>query len=121
MFNHKNHSNGSAEEKNNKGRYRKMNMNMHVSVEEKEMIDARVALSGLSKRDFCVQSLMNQKVICYGNIRVTEEMKRQLNFIEQRLLEMQSGAEMEESLLEKVRMILEMLESQRLQKSNQKY
>ena len=96
-----------------KGRTRKFNMNMHVSAEEKEMIDDRVALSGLSKRDFCVQSLMHQKVICYGNIRVSTEMQRQLSVIENHLLEMESCAELDERLLEKIRMILELLNAQK--------
>ena len=96
-----------------KGRTRKFNMNMHVSAEEKEMIDDRVALSGLSKRDFCVQSLMHQKVICYGNIRVSTEIQRQLSVIENRLLEMKSCAELDERLLEKIRMILELLNAQK--------
>ena len=94
------------------GRVRKLNMNMHVSEEEKEMIDDRVALSGLSKRDFCVQSLMHQKVVCLGNIRVTSEMQRQLCSIEKRLLETESSAELDVRLLEKLRMILELLNAQ---------
>ena len=94
------------------GRTRKMNMNMHVSEEEKEMIDDRVALSGLSKRDFCVQSLMHQKVVCLGNIRVSTEMQRQLSSIEKRLSEMESSAELDVRLLEKLRMILELLNAQ---------
>ena len=94
------------------GRVRKLNLNMHVSLEEKEMIDDRVALSGLSKRDFCVQSLMHQKVVCLGNIRVTSEMQRQLCSIEKRLLETESSAELDVRLLEKLRMILELLNAQ---------
>lgn len=69
MFKKTNSKSESAiEKKTNEGRKRKLNMNIWVSEEERDRINQRVALSGLLKRDFCVQSLMHQKVVCYGNI-----------------------------------------------------
>lgn len=54
--------------KNEKNRYRNVIMNFRVTQEEKEKIENRIALSGLNKQDYFIQSLMNQQVICYGNI-----------------------------------------------------
>ncbi len=99
----------AALKKKAEGRKRKLNMNIWVSEEERDWIDQRVALSGLLKRDFCVQSLMHQKVVCYGNIRVTEEMKTQLKNIEEHLENLKSADDLNVDKLEQLRMILELL------------
>ena len=39
-------------------------MNFYVTEVEKEFIEIRMKLSGLTKQEFYVQSMMNQKVIC---------------------------------------------------------
>ncbi len=98
----------ATEKKKAEGRKRKLNMNIWVSEEERDWINQRVALSGLLKRDFCVQSLMHQKVVCYGNIRVTEEMKTQLKNIEEHLENLKSAADLDVDKLEQLRMILEL-------------
>ena len=47
-----------------KGRKRKIIFNMRVTEDEREQINQRAALSGLLKQEFCIQSLMHQKVVC---------------------------------------------------------
>ncbi len=98
----------TTEKKKAEGRNRKLNMNIWVSEEERDRINQRVALSGLLKRDFCVQSLMHQKVVCYGNIRVTEEMRIQLKNIEDHLENLNYAADLDVDKLEQLRMILEL-------------
>lgn len=45
-----------------KGRKRKIIFNMRVTEDERDQINQRAALSGLLKQEFCIQSLMHQKV-----------------------------------------------------------
>lgn len=108
MYKKKSSQPQTVEKKKTEGRKRKLNMNIWVSEEERDWINQRVALSGLLKRDFCVQSLMHQKVVCYGNIRVTEEMKIQLKNIEDHLENLKSAADLDVDRLEQLRMILEL-------------
>lgn len=69
-----------------KGRKRKIIFNMRVTEDERDQINQRAALSGLLKQEFCIQSLMHQKVVCYGNIRLISEVKSQLCNIENHLI-----------------------------------
>ena len=46
-----------------KGRKRKIIFNMRVTEDERDQINQRAALSGLLKQEFCIQSLMHQKVV----------------------------------------------------------
>ncbi|MCD8082063.1 MAG: hypothetical protein LUE86_00715 [Clostridiales bacterium] len=94
--------------KNEKNRYRNVIMNFRVTQEEKEKIESRIAVSGLQKSDYFIQSLMNQTVICHGNIRMFDSIKTQLNFIMRWLENVQSMRDIDENILESVRMILEL-------------
>lgn len=94
--------------KNEKNRYRNVIMNFRVTQEEKEKIENRIALSGLNKQDYFIQSLMNQQVICYGNIRTFDSVKKKLLEVEEHLNKVQSADEIDENTLVSLRMILEL-------------
>ncbi|MBQ6787410.1 MAG: hypothetical protein IJO85_06785 [Lachnospiraceae bacterium] len=89
-------------------RYRNQIMNFRVTVEEKQKIEKRMELSGLSKQDFFIQSLMNQQVICIGNIKSFTEINRQLLQIEEHLKNVTTLVELDENMMESLRMILEL-------------
>ena len=105
-----------------KGRKRKIIFNLRVTEDERDQINQRAALSGLLKQEFCIQSLMHQKVVCYGNIRLISEVKSQLCNIENHLIRLESADNFEHQnssfvvkgdadKLEQLRMILELLNS----------
>ncbi len=50
-------------------RARNVFMNFRVSPYERELIEARIEMSGLPKGEFFVQSCLHQKVLVKGNIR----------------------------------------------------
>lgn len=83
-------------------------MNFYVTEEEKEKIEIRMKLSGLTKQEFYVQSMMNQKVICIGNIKTFDEMKKQLLQIGEYLKNITSDSQLDNNVLENLRMILEL-------------
>ena len=81
-----------------------------MSPEEKKLIDDRIALSGLGKADFFIQSCMHQKISTYGNIRTFEEIKKKMLVIDRHLQEVERTEELDVEILESLRMILEMLD-----------
>lgn len=60
--------------KNEHNRIRNVILNFRVTPEEKEKIEARIALSGMTKADYFIQSTLHQKIEIYGNVRVYEQM-----------------------------------------------
>lgn len=67
--------------KNEKNRKRNVIMNFRVSPAEKEAIEARIAMTGLSKSDFFIESCMYQKILVHGNIRTFTEIKNRMEDI----------------------------------------
>ncbi|MFR5601015.1 MAG: plasmid mobilization protein [Lachnospiraceae bacterium] len=94
--------------RNEKNRYRNVIMNFRVTQEEKERIEQRIFLSGLKRQDYFIQSLMNQKVVCYGNIRLFDAVKKQLVKVEKHIESLCSLNDVDENLLGSIRMILEL-------------
>ncbi|SDW15467.1 hypothetical protein SAMN05216391_102140 [Lachnospiraceae bacterium KHCPX20] len=67
--------------KNEKNRKRNTIMNFRVSLEEKELIDVRIALSGLPKSEFFIESCLYQTILVKGNIRSFTEIKNRMEEI----------------------------------------
>lgn len=103
----------ATQKKKNDGKLRKRNMimNFRVSAQEKELIEKRIALSGLSKSEFFIQSCMYQKILVKGNVRTFDEMKKQLAVIKKHLSEVEAAENLELEVLESLRMIAEILVS----------
>jgi hypothetical protein len=102
--------------KDEKKRKRNTIVNFRVSPEEKQLLENRIALSGLSKADFFIQSCLHQKVVTYGNVKTFGEIKRWLKVIDRHLQEIEKAEELDVEVLESLRTILEMLNG--LERSN---
>ena len=103
--------------KNEKNRKRSLIMNFRVSPEEKELIEKRIELSGLSRTQFFLQSCMYQKILVKGNIKTFDKIRAEMDelyqFVNEKnadgeLLDRRSRSESEERV-ESIRMILEIL------------
>ena len=102
-------SNGTPKKKKDeKARKRNVIMNFRVSPQEKELIEKRIALSGLSKSEFFIQSCMYQKILVKGNVRTYDEMRKQLAVIKEHLSKVESTEDLELDVMESLRMIAEM-------------
>ena len=95
--------------KNEKNRKRSVIVNFRVTQEEKQLIDERIALSGLPRAEFFIQSCMNQKVITFGNVKTFDAIRKKLLVIDEHLQAVQKSEELDLEILESLRMILEML------------
>ena len=105
-------SNGTPKKKKDeKARKRNVIMNFRVSPQEKELIEKRIALSGLSKSEFFIQSCMCQKILVKGNVRTYDEMRKQLAVIKEHLSKVESTEDLELDVMESLRMIAEILDS----------
>ena len=105
-------SNGTPKKKKDeKARKRNVIMNFRVSPQEKELIEKRIALSGLSKSEFFIQCCMYQKILVKGNVRTYDEMRKQLAVIKEHLSKVESTEDLELDVMESLRMIAEILDS----------
>ena len=105
-------SNGTPKKKKDeKARKRNVIMNFRVSPQEKELIEKRIALSGLSKSEFFIQRCMYQKILVKGNVRTYDEMRKQLAVIKEHLSKVESTEDLELDVMESLRMIAEILDS----------
>ena len=97
-----------TKKKNEKNRKRSIIVNFRVSPEEKILLDERIALSGLSKAEFFIDSCLHQKIVTLGNVKTFEIMKKKLIVIDKHLQEVTKSDELDFELLESLRMILEL-------------
>lgn len=101
---------GIKKQKDEKKRKRSIIMNFRVSLEEKQMIEERVKLSGMAKGEYFIQSCMHQKISVLGNVRTFDAIKESVSKLDRKLMELQSVEELDEVTLESLRMVLELLD-----------
>ena len=100
-------SGATPKKKNEKNRKRSVIVNFRVTPEEKQLIDERIALSGLPRAEFFIQSCMYQKVITFGNVKTFDGIKKKLLVIDEHLQAVEKSEELDLKTLESLRMILE--------------
>lgn len=61
-----------------KGRIRGKIISFRVSPEEWEMLNRKVALSGHTKQDYIISSILEKKIAVYGNPYVFRNLKEEL-------------------------------------------
>ena len=98
----------TPKKKNEKNRKRIVIVNFRVTPEEKQLIDERIALSGLPRAEFFIQSCMQQKVITFGNVKTFDAIRKKLLVIDEHLQAVEKSEELDLEILESLRMILEM-------------
>lgn len=98
----------TPKKKNEKNRKRSVIVNFRVTPEEKQLIDERIALSGLPRAEFFIQSCMYQKVITFGNVKTFDGIKKKLLVIDEHLQAVEKSEKLDLKILESLRMILEM-------------
>ena len=98
----------TPKKKNEKNRKRSVIVNFRVTPEEKQLIDERIALSGLPRAEFFIQSCMQQKVITFGNVKTFDAIRKKLLVIDEHLQAVEKSEELDLEILESLRMILEM-------------
>ena len=96
--------------KNEKNRKRNTIVNFRVAPAEKKLLDERIALSGLTRAEFFIQSCLHQKIVTFGNVKTFDAIKNKLAVIDKHLQEIARSEELDLEILESLRMILEMFD-----------
>ncbi len=96
--------------KDEKARKRNTIINFRVTPEEKNRIEARIALTGLDRAEFFIESCLYQTVLVKGNVRTFREYDRLMKKLAEQIKQDVKLEDTDPELLESMRMILEILD-----------
>ena len=68
----------SAKARDGQGRWRSKTVGVRISPEENIELDTLVALSGMTKQDYCINRMLQRDVVVTGNPRVHKALKNQM-------------------------------------------
>ena len=94
-----------------KNRKRALYFNFRVSATEKELINKRIALSGLPKAKFFIESCLYQRILVRGNVKTYEEIRDEMERIKDILLSEDKKDKLDDVDLASFQYILELLSS----------
>jgi len=92
-------------------RQRDVIMNFRVSEEERDKINKRIKLSGLSKQEFFISSCMNQSITVIGNIKSFDAIRKEMRRIDEKLRKIITVEDLDDSILDPLITILQILNS----------
>ena len=95
----------SAKNLDRHNRFRSITVGFRVSPEENEAINAAVALSGLSKQEYCYRRCMERNIIVQGNPRVYKALKTELEKVLDELKRITTAGEISDELVELMQLI----------------
>ena len=101
--------NSSKTPKSEKSRKRNTIINFRVTPDEKKRIDARIAITGLSRSKFFIESCLYQTVLVKGSVRTFREFEQVLKQFASRVDKTIKLDDMDAVQQESLRMILEIL------------
>ena len=84
----------------NKGRWRNVIISFRMSPQERDDLNARVKLSGLTKQDYIIKRLSECDVIVQPNTRVYKALRNQMAEILAELKRINNGADIDSDLLD---------------------
>lgn len=86
-------------------RWRNITVGFRVSAEENELINKAVALSGLSKQEYCYHRCLEQDIVVQGNPRVYKALKTELEKVLVELKRIEKATEKHDELLQLIEII----------------
>lgn len=98
--------------KNEKNRKRNTIMNFRVSPAEKELIEKRIELSGLTKSRFFIESCLYQTILVKGNSNTFSKIQKEMSTIAEKITVGGNLEELDLETIQSIRIILEILEKQ---------
>ena len=81
----------SAKNRDSHGRWRSITVGFRVSPEENEQINKAVALSGLSKQEYCYRRCLKREIVVQGNPKVYKALRNELASVLDELRRIESG------------------------------
>lgn len=96
--------------KDEKARKRNTIINFRVSPEEKARIDARIAMTGMDKAEFFIESCLYQAILVKGNVRTFREFEQEMKELALQIEQNVKLEDMDPGQQESLRVTLEVLE-----------
>lgn len=91
----------------NKGRWRNVTVSFRMSSEERDDLNVRVKLSGLTKQDYIIKRLMERDIVVQPNTRVFKALRNQMTEILSELRRIGNGAKVDGELLATIKTVAE--------------
>lgn len=95
----------TAKNRDEHGRFRNITVGFRVSPEENEQINIAVALSGLSKQEYCYRKCLNRDIVVQGNPRVYKALRNQLAAVLDELRRIGTAGELRDELVDNIELI----------------
>lgn len=95
----------SAKNVDRHNRFRSITVGFRVSPEEQTELNRAVALSGLSKQEYCYRRCMERDVVVQGNPRVYKALKNQMADMLAELQRIEAGNDVSDDLLNIIELI----------------
>ena len=95
----------SAKNVDRHNRFRNITVGFRVSPEEQAELNRTVALSGLSKQEYCYRRCMERDVVVQGNPRVYKALKNQMADMLAELQRIEAGNNVSDDLLNIIELI----------------
>lgn len=95
----------SAKNVDRRNRFRSITVGFRVSPEEQAELNRAVALSGLSKQEYCYRRCMERDVVVQGNPRVYKALKTQMADILTELQRIAGDGDVSDELLYTIELI----------------
>ena len=95
----------STEKRDEYKRFRSVQVGFRVSPEEKEQLNIAVALSGLTKREYCWRRCLNRDIVVQGSPRVYKALRNQLAAVLEELKRIERAGEISAELSDNIRLI----------------
>ena len=92
------------------GNWRSKAVTFNMSPEEDEMFERMVHMSGLCKRDYIANRLLNRDVVVQGNPKVYKALKDEMAAIRDELKQLAEGEEISPYLLEVIRFMTSVMD-----------
>ena len=96
--------------KNEHNRIRNTLQNFRVSPKESELINARIATTGMTKSDFFIESCLYQKILVKGNVRTFGAIRRTVLDLSEKIDKNPDLTALDPVDAERLKTILEILE-----------
>ncbi len=103
-------SNTPKKKKDERSRKRNTCLNFRMTQTERELIEARIAVTGLEKADFFIESCLYQKILVKGNIKSFTQIKNQMAQIAESINKNPNLEDLEPVQAEMLKTILEIID-----------
>lgn len=90
-----------------KGRWRNVIVSFRMSPQERDDLDIRVKLSGLTKQDYIIKRLLERDVIVQPSSRLFKALRNQMTEILTELKRIENGANVDDELIAVIKTVAE--------------